>query len=366
MLFLWLIKSPDIVGNGLDNWSSTSDLEWSGKRVFITNWNRWPHDGQKVLQGPRKSWWLLFCNWIYGRRSYLYPLLTPLLAWFPCSQSVSEGFLEIDYLWCDSSPCLCISHTVWPPQCTWWWAWMPISTCNPILIPPASNTFHFCHHPQPHHSQPYHAQTIIYQPSFVINGNSQYQAYSTIILIFPIFSRLPSPICPPLNSVKWSSPQNNSCHRRYSPIRNLSSTMHIFRNEVNRLVDDNEARREYEAEFGVPGISSSSAPPPMIFHLQLQNQIQRDRICLPPRILSWEWFQDKLRIYCCLWLVIYPKMTHHMAKHDSWHSQWRHLENDYWWIPPCSFIWLIHFSHMTYPIAFLASFFPSLQTTFYF
>ena len=56
------------------------------------------------------------------------------------------------------------------------------------------------------------------------------------------------------------------------------------------LVDNNEARREYEAEFGVPGISSSSAPPPMIFHLQLQNQIQRDRICLSPRILSWEWF----------------------------------------------------------------------------
>ena len=32
----------------------------------------------------------------------------------------------------------------------------------PILIPPASNTFHFCHHPQPHHSQPYHAQSIIH------------------------------------------------------------------------------------------------------------------------------------------------------------------------------------------------------------
>ena len=118
------------------------------------------------------------------------------------------------------------------------------------------------------------------------------------------------------------------------------------------LVDDNEAQREYEAEFGVPGISSSSTPPPMIFYLQLQNQIQRDCIRLSPSILSWEWFQDKLWTYCCLLLVIYPKMTHHMTKHDSWHSRWRHLENDYWWIPPCSFIWLIHFSHMTYPIAF--------------
>ena len=32
----------------------------------------------------------------------------------------------------------------------------------PILIPPVSNTFHFCHHPQPHHSQPYHTQSIIH------------------------------------------------------------------------------------------------------------------------------------------------------------------------------------------------------------
>ena len=30
----------------------------------------------------------------------------------------------------------------------------------PILIPPVSNTFYFCHHPQPHHSQPYHAQSV--------------------------------------------------------------------------------------------------------------------------------------------------------------------------------------------------------------
>ena len=104
------------------------------------------------------------------------------------------------------------------------------------------------------------------------------------------------------------------------------------------LVDDNEAQREYEAEFGVPRILPSTTQPPMIFHLQLQNQIQRDYILLPPSILSWEWFQDKLRTYCCLWLVIYLRMTHHMAKHDLWHSRRRHLENDYWWIPPCSFI----------------------------
>ena len=104
----------------------------------------------------------------------------------------------------------------------------------PILIPPASNTFYFCHHPQRHHSQPYHAQSIIYHPSFIINGNSQYWAYSIPhILIFPIFNRPSSPLRPPLNSVKWSSPQNDSCYRRYSPIQNISSTMHIFRNKAN-------------------------------------------------------------------------------------------------------------------------------------
>ena len=103
----------------------------------------------------------------------------------------------------------------------------------PILIPPASKTFHFCHHPQPHHSQPYHPQSIIYHPSFVINGYFRYRAYSITILIFSIFNRLPSLIHPPLNSVKCSSPQNDSSHRRYSPIQNISSTMHIFRNEAN-------------------------------------------------------------------------------------------------------------------------------------
>ena len=72
-----------------------------------------------------------------------------------------------------------------------------------IQITPASNTFHFCHHPQPHHSQPYHTHSIIYHPSFIINGNSRYQAYSIpLVLIFPIFSRLPSLLRPPLNSVK--------------------------------------------------------------------------------------------------------------------------------------------------------------------
>ena len=72
----------------------------------------------------------------------------------------------------------------------------------PILIPPVSNTFHFCHHPQPHHSQPYHTQSIIYHPSFVINGNSRYLAYSITFSIFSIFNRLPSPLHLPLNSVK--------------------------------------------------------------------------------------------------------------------------------------------------------------------
>ena len=75
----------------------------------------------------------------------------------------------------------------------------------------------------------------------------------------------------------------------------------FLKTKQTALVDDNEAWREYyEAEFGVPGISPSSAQPPMTSHFQLQNQIQRDHTCLPPSILSWEWFQDKLQTYCCL------------------------------------------------------------------
>ena len=66
------------------------------------------------------------------------------------------------------------------------------------------------------------------------------------------------------------------------------------------LVDNEVQREHYEAEFGVPGILPSTTQPPITFHLQLQNQIQRDHIRLPPSILSWEWFQDKLRTYCCL------------------------------------------------------------------
>ena len=157
-----------------------------------------------------------------------------------------------------------------------------------ILIPPVSNTFYFCHHPQPHHSKPYHAQPIIYHPSFIINGNSWYWAYSIPnVSIFTIFSWLPSPIHPHLNSVKWSSPQNDSCHRRYSSIWNISSTMHIFRNRVNSLSwwwwsSERILWGRVWSAWNTPLLHTT----PMTFQLQLQNQIQRDRICFPPIILS--------------------------------------------------------------------------------
>ena len=71
-----------------------------------------------------------------------------------------------------------VGHAIWVDQQTCGFSTVMSMDANPntypIIIPPASNTFHFCHHPQPHHSQPYHAQSIIYHPSFVINGNSQY------------------------------------------------------------------------------------------------------------------------------------------------------------------------------------------------
>ena len=62
------------------------------------------------------------------------------------------------------------------------------------------------------------------------------------------------------------------------------------------LIDDNEAQREYEAEFGVPGILPFTTQPPITFHLQLQNQIQRDCICLPPSILSWNGSRISFRL----------------------------------------------------------------------
>ena len=188
----------------------------------------------------------------------------------------------------------------------------------PILILPASNTFYFCHHPQPHHSQPYHTQSIIYHPSFIINGNSRYQAYSIpIVSIFSVFSRLPSPLCPPLNSVKWSVLKMTHVIGDKVQFKTYPAPCIFLGMKRTALVDNEVQREHYEAEFGVPGILPSTTQPLITFHLQLQNQIQRDCVCLPPSILSWEWFQDKLLTYCCLWLVIYPKMTHHMTKHGS-------------------------------------------------
>ena len=66
-------------------------------------------------------------------------------------------------------------------------------------------------------------------------------------------------------------------------------------------------------------------------------------------------------------------MIGHLSKDDSPYDQaWlmaQLMKRSGEWLlvdSPLFFIWLIHFSHMTYPIAFLASLFPSLQTTFYF
>ena len=66
----------------------------------------------------------------------------------------------------------------------------------------------------------------------------------------------------------------------------------IFLGMKQTALVDNEAY--YEAEYGMSGIPSSFAHHPHDFHLQLQDQIQRDHNCLPPSVLSWEWFQDKL------------------------------------------------------------------------
>ena len=146
----------------------------------------------------------------------------------------------------------------------------------PILILPVSNTFYFCHHPQPHHSQPYHAQSIIHHPSFIINGNSRYWAYSiTIVLIFPIFNRPPP--CFSHLLIQSSDPVLKMTHAIGDTVQfKTYPTPCIFLGtKQTALIDDNEAQREYEAEFGVPGILPSTTQPPITFHLQLQNQIQK-------------------------------------------------------------------------------------------
>ena len=71
--------------------------------------------------------------------------------------------------------------------------------------------------PSPHSlimANPYHISSII-----INNGNFWHQAYSIPqVSIFIRLKRHPSPLCPPLKSIKWSSPQNDSCHRRNSTI----------------------------------------------------------------------------------------------------------------------------------------------------
>ena len=159
----------------------------------------------------------------------------------------------------------------------------------PILIPPASHTFYFCYHPQPHHSQPYHAQSIIYHSSFIINGNFWYQAYSITILIFQYSIDSPPRFAHLL--IQSSDPVLKMTHVIDTVQFETYPAPCIFLGmKRTGLVDDNEAWREYEAEFGMPGILPPTTQPPITFHLQLQNQIQRDHIHLPPSILSGEWF----------------------------------------------------------------------------
>ena len=91
------------------------------------------------------------------------------------------------------------------------------------------------------------------------------------------------------------------------------------------LVDDNEAWREYEAEFGVPGILPSTTQPPITFHLQLQIKSKEVVFVFPPvfyhgngsrisfgliAVYDWSFIRR--------WLTIWPRMTHGTADEDIW------------------------------------------------
>jgi hypothetical protein len=63
-----------------------------------------------------------------------------------------------------------------------------------------------------------------------------------------------------------------------------------------RTLYNNEGQARYEAEFMVP----TPQYPPRSIKLKLHHRIERDRIRFPPRLLSRDWFREKLGYICCI------------------------------------------------------------------
>ena len=104
----------------------------------------------------------------------------------------------------------------------------------PILIPPASNTFHFFHHPQPHHT----ANPTTLNPSSIIHHLSSMATPDIELTQLPSQFSWYSIDSPPWFAhllIQSSDPVLKTTHaiEDNGPIWNISSTMHIFRNKVN-------------------------------------------------------------------------------------------------------------------------------------
>ena len=160
----------------------------------------------------------------------------------------------------------------------------------PILILPASNTFYFAIT----HSL-ITANPNMLNPSSIIHHSSSMATSDIELTQFPSsqFSQysVDSPPCFTHLLIQSSDPVLKTTHVIGDTVQfeTYPAPCILLGMEQTALVGDDEAQREcYEAEFGVPGILPSTAQPPITFQLQLQNQIQRVCICLPPSILSWE------------------------------------------------------------------------------
>ena len=91
------------------------------------------------------------------------------------------------------------------------------------------------------------------------------------------------------------------------------------------LVDDNEARREYEAEFGVPGIPPPLHHPPWSFIFSFKIKSKEIAFISPLIFYHGNGSRISFRLIAVYdwsfirrWLTIWPSMTHGTADEDIW------------------------------------------------
>ena len=194
-----------------------------------------------------------------------------------------------------------------------------------ILIPPVSNTFHFCHHPQPHHRNP-----TMLNPSSIIHHLSSMATPDIELTQLPSWFSQYSVDSPPLFAhllIQSSDPVLQMTHVIGDKVQfeTYSAPCIFLGTKWTALVDDNEARREYEAEFGVPGISSSSTPPPWSFIFSFKIKSKEIAFVSPLVFYHGNGSRISFRLIAVYdwsfirrWFTIWPSMTHGTADEDIW------------------------------------------------